>query len=418
LPDDNFIRRSSFRNIPGLNLELEHFFVEMFELPRGGHVKKTSLHFLWKDRRAPHPYPTAVSLHGHTQHSWENLRFLQAFKLPLPLIPAVLRVAGWQHRRATGREMALARVLWTPPLAPDEAYRVEARQIANLGLQPIVSLTDHDDIESGLALRRTPVAPAAPVSFEWTVPFGQTFFHLGVHNLPALHARAIFAALHDYTAHPEARRLAELFDMLHAYEDLLVVLNHPLWDEADIGAAEHRRTLDRLLSGYGSWIHAIELNGLRSWAENNEALDLARAWQLPAISGGDRHGLEPNANLNLTQADNFGGFVAEIRRERLSSVLFMPQYRETLGLRWFETVKDIVRCHPGTQRPRWVDRFFYECEDGVTRPIAELWPNEGPALLRSVFAMLRLSESQSLRAALRWTVPDPVGQVAKLQADC
>jgi hypothetical protein len=370
-------------------------------------VKKTSLHFLWKDRSAPHRYPTAVSLHGHTLHSWENLRFLHSFKLPLPLVPAVLRVAGWQHRRATGRDLALARVLWTPPLAPDEAYRLEARQIANLGLEPIVSLTDHDDIESGLALRRTPVAPAAPVSFEWTVPFGRTFFHLGVHNLPAAQARAMAADQHRYTAHPEPARLGELLEMLHAREDLLIVLNHPLWDEADIGARAHRQTLAALLSGYCRWIHAIELNGLRSWDENSEALELARAWQLPAISGGDRHGLEPNANLNLTHATSFAEFVAEIRRERLSSMLFMPQYRETLGMRWFETVKDIVRCHPGAQRPRWVDRFFYECEDGVTRPIAELWPNEGPALLRSVFAMLRLSESQSLRAALRLTVPDP-----------
>ena len=251
------------------------------------------------------------------------------------------------------------------------------------------------------------MAPAAPVSFEWTVPFGPTFFHLGVHNLPTAQARTVFADLHDYTARPEPSRLRDLLEMLHAHEDLLIVLNHPLWDEADIGAPAHRQTLAALFSGYGRWIHAIELNGLRSWDENNEALELARAWQLPAISGGDRHGLEPNANLNLTHAANFAGFVAEIRRERLSATLFMPQYRETLGMRWFETVKDIVRCHPQAQRPRWVDRFFYECEDGVTRPIAELWPNEGPALLRSVFAMLRLSESQSLRAALRWTVPDP-----------
>ena len=370
-------------------------------------MKKTSLHFLWKDPNAAHRYPAGVSLHGHTLHSWENLRFLSSFKLPLPLIPAVLRVAGWQHRRATGRDMALARVLWTPPLAPDEAYRLEARQIERLGLQPIISLTDHDDIESGLHLRCTPVSPAAPVSFEWTVPYGETFFHFGVHNLRAAQARAVFAELQRYTAHPEPARLAELLEMLNAYEDLLVVLNHPLWDEADIGADAHRRTLHALLSGYGRWIHAIELNGLRSWEENSEAMELARAWELPAISGGDRHGLEPNANLNLTHATGFAGFVEEIRRERLSSVLFMPQYRETLGMRWFETVKDIVRCHPGAQRPRWIDRFFYECEDGVTRPIAELWPNEGPALLRSVFAMLRLSESHSLRAALRWRVPDP-----------
>jgi hypothetical protein len=134
-------------------------------------------------------------------------------------------------------------VLWTPPLAPDEAYRLEARQIANLGLQPIVSLTDHDDIESGLALRRTPVAPAAPVSFEWTVPFGPTFFHLGVHNLPPRKPAPVFADLHDYTARPEPARLPELLEMLHAHEDLLIVLNHPLWDEADIGAPAHRQTL-------------------------------------------------------------------------------------------------------------------------------------------------------------------------------
>ena len=374
-------------------------------------MKKTTLEFLWKDRYAPQRYRTAVSLHGHTSHSWENLRFLHSFKLPFPLIPAVLRVAGWQHRRATGRDMALERVLWTPPLAPQEAYGLEARQIARLGLQPIVSLTDHDNIEAGLALRRTPVAPAAPISIEWTVPLGPTFFHLGVHNLPVSEAHTIAADLQRYTAQPEPMRLAELLESLNAREETLIVLNHPLWDEAGIGAHEHRRTLHALLCAHRQRFHAIELNGLRSWDENSEALELAQTWNLPAISGGDRHGLEPNANLNLTHGASFAEFVAEIRHERLSTMLFMPQYRETLGMRWFETVKDIVRTHAGTARPRWVDRFFYECEDGCTRPIAELWPNEGPALLRSVFAMLRLSESQSLRAALRWTVPDPASQL-------
>jgi len=371
-------------------------------------VKKTTLHFLWKERNAPGRFPTAVSLHSHTLHSWENLRFLHTFKLPLPLIPAVLRIAGWQHRRATGRDLSLGRVLWTPPLAAVEAHRLEARQIGDLGLHPMVSLTDHDDIESGLTLRRSPLGDAAPVSFEWTIPFAGTFFHLGVHNLPAAQARALAADLQRYTAgHPNAARLGELLETLHRREDVLIVLNHPLWDEADIGADNHRDALRALLSRHVEWIHAVELNGLRSWAENSEALDLARTWQRPAISGGDRHGLEPNANLNLTHAASFAEFVAEIRRDGLSQVLFMPQYREPLRLRWFETVKDIVRCHPEAQRPRWVDRFFYQCEDGVTRPLAEIWPDEGPALLRSVFAMLRLSESQSLRAALRLTIADP-----------
>jgi hypothetical protein len=370
-------------------------------------VKKTSLHFLWRDRGVAGQFPAAVSLHSHTRHSWENLRFLDSFKLPLPLVSGVLRGVAWHHRRVTGQTLSMARVRWTPPLAPEEAHNLEAGQIRKLGLQALVSLTDHDDIESGLSLGR-----GAPVSLEWTIPYGPTFFHLGVHNLPAARARAMAAELYDYTAHPEAARLAELLAMLHAREDVLTVLNHPLWDEADIGAQPHRETLTSLLTRSKPWLHALELNGLRSWEENREVLRWARAWQLPVISGGDRHGLEPNANLNLTHARTFAEFIGEIRQEGLSRVLFMPQYREPLRLRWFATVRHIVGGHAGLRQRRWVDRFFYECDDGVVRPIAELWPNEGPALLRSFFAMLRISESHSLRAALRLTRSDPAEMLA------
>jgi len=373
-------------------------------------LNKNSLHFLWKNRHAAEGFRTGVSLHGHTLHSRENLKFLRTFQLPVPLIPAALRLAGWHHKRATGRDLSLDRVAWTPPLAPAEAQAVEARQIRNLGLEPIVSLTDHDDIESGMCLQGSPPGDT-PISLEWTVPFGPAFFHMGIHNLPAPQARAIFAGLQRYTANPQPRRLAELLELLHQDRQTLTVLNHPLWDEADIGDPAHRATLAALLSGHRQWIHAIELNGLRSWRENSDALALAREWRLPAISGGDRHGLEPNANLNLTQAAGFGDFAAEIR-EGVGTLLFLPQYREPLRLRWFETVKDIVRRHPEAQMPRWVDRFLYECEDGITRPLAEIWPNEGPALLRTVFAMLRLAESTSLRAALRLAFADPAEMLA------
>ena len=46
------------------------------------------------------------------------------------------------------------------------------------------------------------------------------------------------------------------------------------------------------------------------------------------ISGGDRHGVEPNANINLTNAASFTEFVHEIRREKKSNLLFMPQYAQ------------------------------------------------------------------------------------------
>jgi len=52
------------------------------------------------------------------------------------------------------------------------------RQIANLGLRPLVSLTDHDNIDAGLALEDE------PISVEWTVPYERSIVHLGIHNLP------------------------------------------------------------------------------------------------------------------------------------------------------------------------------------------------------------------------------------------
>ena len=40
----------------------------------------------------------------------------------------------------------------------------------------------------------------------------------------------------------------------------------------------------------GECIHAVELGGLRSWDENQRALDFASQVGLPVVAGGDRHG--------------------------------------------------------------------------------------------------------------------------------
>ena len=47
----------------------------------------------------------------------------------------------------------------------------------------------------------------APVSVEWTIPFGCTFFHIGVHNLPPANAIEIQEQLTRVTARP-GRRVA------------------------------------------------------------------------------------------------------------------------------------------------------------------------------------------------------------------
>jgi hypothetical protein len=72
---------------------------------------------------------------------------------------------------------------WTPPLPPLSAFQLEREQIENeLGLNPLISLTDHDSIEAPMLLRVVPEARRVPVSLEWTLPFHDTILHLGIHN--------------------------------------------------------------------------------------------------------------------------------------------------------------------------------------------------------------------------------------------
>src|SRR5208283_547813 len=148
-----------------------------------------------------------------------------------------------------------------------------------------------------------------PVSVEWTVPFGGTFFHLGVHNLPVENARAIMTELAAFTEQKSNVPLAEIFRTLVANRDTLIVFNHPHWDENRIGEEAHRAAARQFSATYKQYLHAFELNGLRPWSENRTVVDLARHFGKPVISGGDRHALEPNTILNLSNATSFSEFV-------------------------------------------------------------------------------------------------------------
>ena len=104
-----------------------------------------------------------------------------------------------------------------------------------------------------------------PLSLEWTVPFHHGFFHLGVHNLRPASAVQVSRALSLYTRHLDAACGSGLLEMLHDDPETLVILNHPLWDLAGIGSADHVSLLRRFLIDHGDRIHALELNGYRSW---------------------------------------------------------------------------------------------------------------------------------------------------------
>lgn len=363
----------------------------------------SGLHFLWRDPRVASQFRTGVSLHSHTMHSEENMAFLPRYAHRIPGVSQAMRKHEAAFRSYYGKELDYSRSWWTPPLPAPDAEALERRQIENLlDLPALVSLTDHDSITAGLNLRLTNPLSAAPISTEWTVPLPGSFIHLGIHNLPPDDAASWMAHFRAWTAAPCPNRLAELLAALHALPHVLIVFNHPLWDEGLAGREIHRRMVHDFLNRCGAWIHALELNGLRPWEENRDVAALAAARSLPLISGGDRHGREPNANVNLTRAATFAEFVAELRQDRLSHVLFLPQYNGSLKLRCLETMADTLRDYPEYPgRVQWSDRIYFRQDDGQIATLTSLWRGAGPGIVRNFVALLRVLESRRVRATLR-----------------
>jgi hypothetical protein len=183
------------------------------------------------------------------------------------------------------------------------------------------------------------------------------------------------------------------------------VLNHPYCTEQRISRELQAGELKRFLAAYGAHIHALELNGLQPAADNRDVLRLSRETRIPVISGGDRHCLEPNANLNLTNAASFAEFVHEVRVEKLSRVLFLPQYREPLAARYIEFAWHAVKNHPDLPgRERCLDRIFYEHETKGVQPLSTIWPAGEPAALHALIAAIGFLANPGLRATLRLAI--------------
>lgn len=348
-------------------------------------MEKTRIHLAWSSDRLPLNFRAGVSLHSHTLHSKESLDFIDGAARHSGLLRALLRRGDARHRQHYGTGLDLRRGWWTPPLAPMDAYRLEAGQIEALDLAPMVSLTDHADIEAPSSLQAVNQDLRIPVSVEWTVPWQGTFFHLGVHNLPPGNARGIMRELAAFTSSPKPQELRALLGWLSGMPGTLLVVNHPMWDEKGVGREQHNAACFALLKAGAGHLHALELNGLRPAAENEAVRALAEAQRLPAISGGDRHGIEPNANLNLTGATSFSEFADEVR-QGFSDVLVMPQYRKPHRLRLMQNMVDILQPFDGHELGwrEWPDRVFYESPDGRVQCL-RLWFGKGPPLPVRIF---------------------------------
>lgn len=358
----------------------------------------------WKDRRACETFEAGVSLHSHTLHSRECLSFMPHYIDALPLVRWLIRREVRRHGLDDIPYAEFSNAWWTPPLSAQAAWRVEASQIQDgLQLRAMVSLTDHDSIEAPLRLQ----AVGVPISLEWSLPYLGAAFHVGVHNLPASAAAELASAMSRYTAGQAGVALDDLFEELSRHRETLIVLNHPLWDEGGVGIELHRFALGRLLGRHGHAIHALELNSDRPWKENQGALDIARLNGLPVVSGGDRHGCEPNPVINLTNAEDFAEFAAEVRSGR-SVIAILPRFRESRKVRLFEAAFDILRDHPdhGMGWVRWSDRVFYRRKNGTVASVAELWGRGQPGAVAGAVNLMALLGRQQVRPALRWALAE------------
>jgi len=372
-------------------------------------MASSTISYLWRDKNATQGFRSGVSLHSHTNQSKETLDFLANLGNTYPLIRPLLSRLERRSEEIHGLRINYAESYWTPPMTPMLAYDLERRQIEKLDVASMVSLSDHDTISAPMLLRTVPSARQIPVSVEWTAPYGEQSFHLGVHNLPSARAAEWMQTLADYTANPSDARFTEILIALNDEPNVLVIFNHPLWDLYLIGQERHEFLVNQFLQTNGAWLHALELNGLRHWDENRAVRRLAEKWNMLLISGGDRHGVEPNANINLTNATSFTEFVHEIRRQKKSDMLFMPQYAQPWKHRLLQSTIDAIRHYPEfPQGSRtWDERVYHPDANGVVRPLSELWPSgSAPRAMTWALGLVQLMGIAPVSGGLRMAWSD------------
>jgi hypothetical protein len=114
--------------------------------------------------------------------------------------------------------------------------------------------------------------------------------------------------------------------------------------------------------------------------------------------------VEPNANINLTHAESFTEFVHEIRREKRSHVLFMPQYARPWKYRILQSTIDAIRHYPDFPQGsrRWDERVYHPDANGVIRPLSEMWPSgSAPRVVNMGLGLVQLLGSGLVSSGLR-----------------
>jgi len=372
-------------------------------------LKRTRLHILHEPKNLGGEAKTGVSLHCHTEYSREMLDFVPHYADKLPIISYFWQKERRNYIEREGKAPDFSTAFWSPPLTAQAVYNLEKEQINRCGLEAIASITDHDSIDANLQICETVRVEKAPISLEWTVPYSYGFFHVGVHNLPKDRAVELTKTLLDYTFNEErhgTENLNEMFSMLNAIPEVLIVLNHPNWDIEMVGREKHAALLKNFLKEHGSWIHALEINGFRSWSENKAVIEMAEALNFPLVTGGDRHGCQPNTVINLTNARTFDEFAEEIRVDKRSEVVLMPEYKQPLHSRQLQSFAEILKDYPEFPEGRriWFERVHYDIGDGLgLRPLSVHWIFGSPTWLSWAIWTLGIMGSPKMRPAFNLT---------------
>jgi hypothetical protein len=173
-----------------------------------------------------------------------------------------------------------------------------------------------------------------------------------------------------------------------------------------VGTEKHEVLLNAFIVKHGRWLHAFEINGFRTWSENKAVMEMADQLGFPVVSGGDRHGCQPNSVVNLTNSNTFSEFAEQIRRDRFSEVVLMPHYYQPLAWRQMESFGEILTHYEDfpEDRRKWTQRVFVKIDERGLQPLSFFWVKGGPKWLRvanSVLSGLGHPSMRPLFSALR-----------------
>jgi hypothetical protein len=346
----------------------------------------------------------AVSFHSHSECSRETLDFVPMFARRIPLVAKLYERSILEYEREFGRPLDFSSVYWRPPIAPAQVVASEREQLEQrFGLKAFVSLTDHDTLEGPIGLRAQ--GEDVPLSFEWSVPYGGTVLHLGVHNISPSGIDETERELIAFTNGQSKTPLGDLLDALTEPPETIIVLNHPNWDLSGVGQLRHDSAVLAFLRSHRDRVHALELNGYRAWAENRRVLPLAEGFGLPVIGGGDRHGYAPNTIINLTRATSLAEFADELRVDAVSHCVVFPEYEAPFVTRCLDTALDMLRPDRLHVRPDWTHRVFFTTPDGREKAVGAEW-DRAPLWLSVAVGITRVFGSAAMRPVFELTRTD------------